>query len=129
MTLAQQFLDPEQRAALERLKTQLEGCGVRAHVVAGVLVHYESALQHRSPAAWQRFYRALFTCVEQLSLRSKPVDRATLESVLAILEDDFGSRLFDRAALARIRGSYSEVYGRARGREGAFASREAYLPS
>ncbi|MGZ3496671.1 MAG: hypothetical protein ACXVAK_03840 [Vulcanimicrobiaceae bacterium] len=57
------------------------------------------------------------------------MDRTALEGVMAILEDDLGTRLFDSGALARIRRGYSEGYERARIRHSAFASREAYLPS
>ena len=64
---------------------------------------YELALRDGSDFRWEQFYRALFAALKDLAGASRTRRRPAIESLLLIVEDDLGLRLFGEPALAQIR--------------------------
>jgi hypothetical protein len=80
------------------------GMGARQRAVLALI--YDRALAAGSAASWTRLYRALFSALRLLA-RSAPAGQLApaIESLLRILEDDLGVKLFGLLALRRLRGS------------------------
>ena len=75
-----------------------------AGIVSGEVVSlYDRALTEATGDAWERFYRATF---RELSLLERPRSWAAAESLLRLVEDDFGVELFGDLALRRLRASF-----------------------
>jgi hypothetical protein len=68
----------------------------------GIAWLYERALLERSDAAWERFYRATFRALGSLA---RPRSRSSVESLLRLVADDFGWRLFGGDAIELLRAS------------------------
>jgi hypothetical protein len=92
--------------AVWRFARDLADAGMSAGQRAVLALIYDRALTAGSAASWTRLYRVLFSALRLLA-RSAPAGPFTpaLESVLRIVEDDFGLKLFGPLALRRLRAS------------------------
>lgn len=92
--------------AVWRFARDLADAGINAGQRAVLALIYDRALTARSAAAWTRLYRALFSALRLLA-HSTPATRfaPAIESLLHIVEDDFGVELFGPLALHRLRAS------------------------
>jgi hypothetical protein len=92
--------------AVARFAADLLDAGVATRERAVLALLYDRALLTGSATAWTRFYRALFTALRPLA-HEPPASVSTataIESLLRIVEDDLGARLFDADELRRLRG-------------------------
>ena len=80
-----------------RLAFDLREAGIHDGEIVAL---YDRAIAQPAPDAWERFYRAVFRA---LSLLEQPRSFAAVESLLRLVEDDFGFELFGEVALRRLR--------------------------
>jgi hypothetical protein len=113
--------------AVWRFVRDLSVAGMGTRQRAALALIYERALTVGSAASWQRFYRALFSALRLLShdrAALAPQASDAVESLLRIVEDDFGSRLFGAQALSRLRASLNSSLVAHITASPTFASRE-----
>lgn len=93
--------------AIAHFEHDLAQAGVETRGIATLVALYRSALVDASERAWNRLYRAIFSSLRALSRRSSAriQSRSALESVLRLVEDDFGFALFGAPAVSRLRAS------------------------
>lgn len=93
--------------AVWRFARDLADAGMNAGQRGVLALIYDRALAARSAASWTRLYRALFSALRLLA-RSTPAGSfaPAVESLLHIVEDDLGLRLFGPLALYRLRASF-----------------------
>jgi hypothetical protein len=93
----------EYAGALTRLNAQLARAGVSTAHARTAIIAYTAALSHRSELTWHRFYLAIYAALEALAERPLPFAGRVAAPLIALIEDDFGSRLFPVEARERIR--------------------------
>jgi hypothetical protein len=96
-------MNPEYIEALVHLQVQLVDAGVPASTARTALVAYAAALVHQAESFWCTFYRSIYDALREVA--DEPLARAdgVALPLLALIEDDLGSRLIDRLERARIR--------------------------
>lgn len=104
--------------ALSRLNDQLSQAGVPASTARTTLVAYVAALQHRTETAWRTFYLSIYERLHELAERPLPFVGHAALPLIALVDDDFGVRLFGAGERKRIRHRLVE-----------YELREASLPS
>lgn len=93
--------------AIAHFEDDLSQAGVETRGIATLASLYRDALLSASDRAWSRLYRATFSSLRAL-VRRQPYrirSRTALESLLRLLEDDFGLALFGAPAVSRLRAS------------------------
>lgn len=89
---------------VRRLESDLRACGMPRLSRAPVCDRYARALETGNHGAWEHFYRELFCAMNEVAARSSaPPDCEALNSVMLILEDDLGCKLFDARRLGELR--------------------------
>jgi hypothetical protein len=102
---------------IQRFDHELLEAGVVVRQRAVLMLLYEHALSAGSPASWARLYRTLFSALRLLAeKRPDPVkgSRLAIDSLLRILEDDFGAALFGPEATRSLRWSLERRHPRER---------------
>jgi len=93
--------------AVWRFARDLSDAGMSARQRAVLALLYERALTSGSAASWERLYRALFSALRRLAHEPSAFTRqslAAVDSLLRIVQDDLGSRLFGATALSQLLG-------------------------
>lgn len=97
--------NPEHEEALKDFARQVARAGLAPTRAGHTTRAYAAALQTANPAAWRAFYVSLYEGLRELV--EMPVERmrkpGEIETLLLILEDDFGSTLVAAAERKRIR--------------------------
>jgi hypothetical protein len=88
---------------VQALRTDLIQSGIVPADEQELCMAYQLALRDASQCRWEQFYRALFAALKDLAGTSRVRRRSAVESLLLIVEDDLGLRLFGEPALAQIR--------------------------
>lgn len=88
--------------ATERLTQDLHDAGIALDEVRRVTRLYDRALGRASNVDWERLYRATFSALRRTD-STAPHSRSAVESLLRLLEDDFGTALFGTEAVAILR--------------------------
>jgi hypothetical protein len=91
--------------AIAHFEDDLAQAGVETRGIAALVALYRDALMDASERAWNRLYRAIFSSLRALSRRpsARIKSRGALESLLRLVEDDFGFALFGAQAVSRLR--------------------------
>lgn len=92
--------------AISHLREDLVGSGLGHESVFMVQNAYQRALWERSDLAWRRFYQTLFATLNALRFESINGDargQRAIESLLCLLEDDFGSAVIEPPRLSHLR--------------------------
>jgi hypothetical protein len=93
---------------IQRFDHDLFEAGVVMRQRAVLMLLYDHALSAGSPASWARLYRTLFSALRLLAgkrLDAVAGSRIAIDSLLRILEDDFGAALFGPEATRSLRWS------------------------
>jgi hypothetical protein len=93
---------------IQRFGRDLLEAGVVLRQRAVLMLLYDRALSAGSPASWARLYRTLFSALRLLTEKRPDAvkgSRRAIDSLLRILEDDFGAALFGPEATLRLRWS------------------------
>jgi hypothetical protein len=94
--------------ALVHLQAQLMEAGVRASTARTALVAYAAALVHQAESFWCTFYRSIYAALREVADGPLTLGDRALLPLLALIDDDLGSQLVDRAERARIRERFVE---------------------
>jgi hypothetical protein len=93
---------------IQRFGRDLLEAGVVMRQRAVLMLLYDRALSAGLPASWARLYRTLFSALRLLAEKRPDAvkgSRLAIDSLLRILEDDFGAALFGAEATRRLRWS------------------------
>lgn len=94
---------------VHRFSVELAGCALDATHIERLCARYEGALQSGITSDWELFYRSLYGSMLEVSQTARgSVNEAMLRSVLQILEDDLGLRLFGCDAVAMLRSRFEQ---------------------
>jgi hypothetical protein len=96
-------MNAEYVEALVHLQEQLVDAGVRASTARTALVAYAAALVHRAESHWYTFYRSIYIALRELADGPLTPAQGAAAPLLALIDDDLGSRLIEPAQRARIR--------------------------
>lgn len=98
--------------AVWRFARDLSDAGIAPRRRAVLALLYDRALAAASGASWARLYRTLFSALRLVSYESPAsvVPAAAVESLLRIVEDDFGLSLFGERAVSRLRASLASAF-------------------
>lgn len=96
-------MNAEYVEALLHLEDQLVRAGVRASTTRTALAAYAAALVHRGELYWRMFYRTIHAALCELAEGPLTFPDGAARPLLALLDDDLGSRLVDSVQRARIR--------------------------
>ena len=88
---------------VQALRIDLIQSGIAPADERELCLAYQAALRDGSDFLWEQFYRTLFAALSDLLGTSRIRRRPGLESLLLIVEDDLGLRLFGAPALAQMR--------------------------
>ncbi|GAC1388603.1 MAG: hypothetical protein NVSMB31_02840 [Vulcanimicrobiaceae bacterium] len=90
---------------IDNLRADLAGCALEPIAIDTVSTLYATALSTRGAADWECFYYELFEQVSRISREpaKQILSSPMFESVMRILEDDLGQRLFAFEAVTALR--------------------------
>ena len=92
--------------AVSHLRADLIESGMTSYDVATIQQAYESALRIVSENAWRHFYEDVITGLLRMSGKPRRYGeraRRATESLLRLIDDDFGASLVDPALAAQLR--------------------------
>ena len=98
--------------AVSHMREDLVGSGLGHESVFVVQNAYQRALWERSDLAWRRFYEMLFATLNALRFESINADargQRAIESLLCLLDDDFGSAVIEPLRRRHLRRALSSA--------------------
>jgi hypothetical protein len=84
------------------MESDLLGCGVPIGDVRALVNRYARAVETGACVDWIELYVGIFATLMRYSNRTRVADSAAAQRLLLLLDDDLGSRIFDRDARAEL---------------------------
>lgn len=105
-------------SSVEAFESDVLNCGVPADEVRRLGDRYTRALETGGYLEWIELYVGTFATLLQRSNSTKSADRGASQRLMRLIDDDLGSKIFDRDARAELmlaldRGAVFDHYGRA----------------